>query len=114
MKRLVFVLPPMALLLLTGLSAGADDMKMDMPMHSKTAIQNHPGTGTINSVDARAGKINLTHGPIASLGWPAMTMDFEVQDKALLIHLKPGQKVAFKLVEIHKGKYQISEITVVK
>lgn len=114
MKRMVFVLVPMVLLLLTALSAVAEDMKMDMPMDSKATIQNHQGKGTINSVDAKAGKINLTHEPIASLGWPAMTMDFEVQDKTLLIHLKPGQKVAFRLIEVHKGKYQIGEITVVK
>jgi Cu(I)/Ag(I) efflux system membrane fusion protein len=65
-------------------------------------------------VDIKAGKINLSHGPIASLDWPGMTMDFEVQDKALLTNLKRGQKVAFKLIEVRKGKYVISEIAVVK
>jgi Cu/Ag efflux protein CusF len=41
-------------------------------------------------------------------------MDFDVQDKALLTNLKPGQKVTFKLVEPRKGKYVISEIAVIK
>jgi Cu/Ag efflux protein CusF len=43
-----------------------------------------------------------------------MTMDFDVQDKDSLTKLKPGQKVTFKLIEARKGKYVISEITVVK
>lgn len=74
----------------------------------------HQGRGTVNSVDAKAGKVNLNHEPIQSLDWPGMTMNFEVQDKAALSKLKPGQKVAFKLIEVRRGKYAISEITVVK
>jgi len=113
-KHNTFVLIPLALLALTALPAAADDMPMTMPMDGKAVTETHQGKGTINSVDAKAGKINLTHGPIASLGWPGMTMDFDVQDKALLANLKPGQKVAFKLIEARKGKYVVSEITGVK
>jgi Cu(I)/Ag(I) efflux system periplasmic protein CusF len=113
-KRNTFILIPLALLALTAIPAVAEDMNMTMPMDSKAPTLSHQGKGTINSVDAKAGKINLSHEPIASLDWPAMTMDFEVQDKASLTNLKPGQKVTFKLIEARKGKYVISEITVVK
>lgn len=74
----------------------------------------HQGRGTVNSVDAKSGKINLNHEPIQSLDWPGMTMDFDVQDKAALSKLKPGQKVAFSLIEARRGKYLISQISVVK
>lgn len=74
----------------------------------------HQGRGTVNGVDAKAGKVNLNHEPIQSLGWPGMTMDFDVQDKTALSKLKPGQKVAFKLIEVRRGKYLISEIAIVK
>ena len=87
---------------------------MMTPMDGKVATQEHQGKGTINSVDAKAGKLNITHEPITTLGWDGMTMDFEVQDKAVLANLKKGQKVTFKLVEARKGKYVISEITPVK
>ena len=87
---------------------------MIMPMDGKAVTESHQGKGTINSVDAKAGKINLSHEPIPSLDWPGMTMDFDVQDKGSLTKLKPGQKVTFKLIEARKGKYVISEITVVK
>jgi Cu(I)/Ag(I) efflux system periplasmic protein CusF len=113
-KRRTFVLIPLALFALIALPAAAEDMNMTMPLDSKALTQIHQGKGTINSVDAKAGKINLSHEPIASLDWPAMTMDFDVQDKALLTNLKPGQEVTFKLIEPRKGKYVISEITVIK
>jgi Cu(I)/Ag(I) efflux system membrane fusion protein len=110
MKHLILI--PLALFSLSSLPACAEDMHMNMNNHA--AAQSHEGSGTVNSVDAKASKINLTHGPIASLDWPGMTMDFEVQDKAVLSNLKPGQKVKFKLVEPRHGKYVISEITVAK
>lgn len=114
MKRTASFFLPLALLTLTVLPAAADDTRMIMPMDGKAVTETHQGKGKINSVDVTAGKINLSHEPIASLDWPGMTMDFEVQDKSSLNKLKPGQKIAFKLIEIRKGKYVISEITVVK
>jgi Cu/Ag efflux protein CusF len=108
------VLIVFALFALTALPAAADETRMDMPMDGKIITEIHQGKGKINSVNIKAGKLNITHGPIASLDWPGMTMDFEVQDKAKLAKLKAGQKVAFTLIETSKGKYVISEITVVK
>lgn len=35
-------------------------------------------SGTINSVDPATGKANITHGPMADIGMPGMTMDFEI------------------------------------
>jgi Cu(I)/Ag(I) efflux system protein CusF len=113
-KHDTFALITLALLTLASLPAAAEDMRMTMPMDGKAVAETHQGKGKVNSVDAKAGKINLTHEPIASLGWQGMTMDFDVQNKDALTKLKPGQKVAFKLIEVRKGKYEISEITVVK
>jgi Cu(I)/Ag(I) efflux system protein CusF len=76
--------------------------------------QNHKGQGTVNRVDANAGKINMTHGPIPSLKWPGMTMDFTVKDRQALAGLKAGQKVEFKLGEQPKGQYVITEIVPAK
>jgi Cu(I)/Ag(I) efflux system membrane fusion protein len=50
--------------------------------------------GTVEEVDAAAGRIRLTHGPIPSLSMPGMTMGFKV-DPALLKGLAPGQAVEF-------------------
>jgi Cu(I)/Ag(I) efflux system membrane fusion protein len=105
---------PLAFLASTAIPAAAEDSRIIMPMDGKAVTDIHQGKGKINSVNVKAGKINLSHEPIANLGWPAMTMDLEVQDKALLTGLKPGQKVIFKLIEARKGQYVVSEITVVK
>lgn len=109
-----FVLIALALLTVTPLPASAVDEHVIVPMDGKAVADSHHGKGMINSVDAKAGKINMSHEQIPSLHWAAMTMDFEVQDKAILNKLKKGQKVSFSLVEVSKGKYVISEITVVK
>lgn len=74
----------------------------------------HQGQGTVNRVDAQAGKLNMTHGPIPSLKWPGMTMDFTVKDKRVLGGVKPGQKVEFKLSEQSRGQYVITDIAPAK
>jgi len=53
------------------------------------------GTGVITGIDRDAGTLTLKHQPIASLGWPAMTMDFKATPPSLLEGLKVGQKIAF-------------------
>jgi Cu/Ag efflux protein CusF len=76
----------------------------------KTELQAHQGSGTVHKVDANAGKINITHGPIESLGWPGMTMDLPVKNKADLAKIKPGQSVTFVLEKDTKGQYVITEL----
>ena len=60
-------------------------------------VPTHHGKGTVNSVDITAGKVNLSHEPIESLGWKNMTMGFPVETPALLKNLKPGEQVEFDL-----------------
>ena len=100
-------------------SAYADDAMHNMPgmeghvmpsAKEKTQdAQIHRGQGTVNSVDVAAGKLNLTHGPITSLGWKSMTMDFSAQTPALLKNLKPGAPVEFEL-QNSGGAYLITRI----
>ena len=54
------------------------------------------GVGQVKAVDAKAGTITLHHGPIAALGWPAMTMSFKAAPDVLKA-AKPGQAVKFTL-----------------
>ncbi len=71
--------------------------------------QTYEGTGVVKKVDASKAKVTLKHEPIKPLNWPAMTMDFPVQDKAGLANLKPEQPVKFELQE-QKGTYVITRI----
>lgn len=74
------------------------------------AQSTHSGTGVVKKVDAPRSAVTLAHDPIKSLNWPAMTMEFQVRDKAGLAKLKPEQKIEFELVEEKKGSYVISRI----
>jgi Cu(I)/Ag(I) efflux system protein CusF len=66
------------------------------PGMSSEVAKTAEGVGQIKSVDAKAGSVTLHHGPIASLGWPAMTMTFKAAPDALRA-AKPGQTVKFTL-----------------
>ena len=67
-------------------------------------------TGTVKKVDAAKRTLNLSHGPIPAVNWPAMTMDFAVAPDVDLSALKPGQQVEFKM----KGSGMTYTITEVK
>jgi Cu/Ag efflux protein CusF len=51
--------------------------------------------GEVRKVDKNAAKITLKHGTIPNLDMDAMTMVFQVKDKALLDKVKAGDKVRF-------------------
>jgi len=68
----------------------------------------HRAEGTVDEVDAKAGTVSLSHGPVASLKWPAMTMEFKVANPSLVQALKPGAKVEVEFVERQPGEWVIT------
>jgi Cu(I)/Ag(I) efflux system periplasmic protein CusF len=68
------------------------------------------GTGTVNSVDAAAHKVNVSHGPIPTIGLPAMTMDFSVGPSVDLSAVKPGTRIKFDMEQAQDGSYVIQSI----
>lgn len=74
------------------------------------AAVGHKAEGTVDGLDLKAGTVSLTHGPVATLKWPAMTMEFKAANAALLNGLKPGQAVAFEFVERKPGDYVVTSI----
>ncbi|HET9700689.1 MAG TPA: copper-binding protein [Burkholderiales bacterium] len=79
-------------------------------VHLVQKAATHKGEGTVLKVDAAAGKFNMSHGPIPSLNWPAMTMDFQVKDKAILKDIKPGQKVEITIVQESRIDFYVTQI----
>jgi len=75
-----------------------------------TAAQTYRGQGKVATVDAKAGTVEIEHGPIASLNWPAMTMEFRARDKSKLGGLKPGQSVEFEISQPKAGEFLIESI----
>lgn len=74
------------------------DMK-NMDPGKKAQGTLHKGVGTVKKVDPAKGTVTLAHGPIKSLNWTAMTMDFTVKDKALFDKLQADKKVEFEFVQ---------------
>jgi RND family efflux transporter MFP subunit len=93
---------------LTGLSA-APDLAKSGSVQAKAAVGHH-GEGTLDAVDAAAGSVTITHTPIASLGWPGMTMDFTLANASLGGKLKAGSPVRFEFVERKPGEWLITKL----
>jgi Cu(I)/Ag(I) efflux system membrane fusion protein len=70
----------------------------------------HHGEGRVDSIDLSAGTVSLEHGPVASLKWPAMTMEFKLANPTLAGALKPGAQVSFEFVERGQGEWVITAL----
>jgi len=86
------------------------------PVEQKPALPatvGHQAQGTLEAVNAD-GTVSITHGPIASLGWPGMTMDFELANSSLAQGIKPGSVITFELVERGEGVWVITRMQAAK
>ena len=81
------------------------------PGAAAPASVGHKAEGRVDGIDLQAGTLSLEHGPVASLKWPSMTMEFKAANSGLLAGLKPGQAVSFEFVERAPGEYVVTAIT---
>lgn len=72
------------------------------------AITEHEGTGRIEAVNSDG--LTLSHGPIPSLHWSAMTMDFAAPPTGLPKGLKPGDRVRFRFHLDQDGTAVLSSV----
>ncbi|WP_114970733.1 efflux RND transporter periplasmic adaptor subunit [Rhodoferax ferrireducens] len=91
---------------------GAAPKAGDKAEQSPPAVKGsgHQAEGTVGSIDVQAGTLRLNHGPVASLKWPAMTMEFKAANESLLKDLKPGAKVAIEFVERQPDEWVITRV----
>ena len=75
-----------------------------MRMHD---VKLHEGTGVVESVGS--GDITISHGPIPSIGWGAMTMTFALAKPEMAASIKQGDKVHFGFMQ-HKDRYVIQSL----
>ncbi|WP_323054904.1 copper-binding protein [Dechloromonas sp. A34] len=64
----------------------------------------------MTAVDAATGGVTISHGPVASLNWPAMKMDFVLANPSLVAGLKPGAAVEFEFVERQAGEWVVTSV----
>lgn len=66
------------------------------------------GEGVINALDVQKSKVNVTHKPIESIGWPEMKMDFAVLKPIDLSAFATGERVHFLLKAEKDKSYSIA------
>lgn len=65
-------------------------------------------TGKIKKVDAKAGKVTISHGPLVNLDMPGMTMVFRADD-AMVAKMSEGQDIEFVANRV-QGKLTVTQI----
>ncbi|HCI14082.1 MAG: efflux transporter periplasmic adaptor subunit [Gallionellales bacterium GWA2_60_142] len=79
------------------------------PAQPKPATVGHQAQGTLEAINAD-GTLSITHEPIKSLGWPGMTMDFELSNSSLAQGIKPGSAISFEIVNRGEGEWVITKL----
>jgi Cu(I)/Ag(I) efflux system protein CusF len=112
MKTLALVLG-MTLATCSGIAQAAthehDMSQHQMAMQMASSESGHEGVGVLKAVNAKAGKVQISHEAIADLGWPPMTMWFAVRDP-LPRDIKVGDGVRFELMQGAKNQWVIVRI----
>lgn len=94
---------------LGGLTAAAAPAAGAAPSVA-TKSASHQAAGTLDAVDAKTGTVTVTHGPVASLKWPGMTMDFMLANPSLTQKIKPGSAISIEFVERKPGEWVITKM----
>lgn len=96
-------------LLATGTAARAASHEHHHDTAMQQAATTYVGTGVLKSVNAKDGKVQIAHEPIAELDWPAMTMWFTLREP-LPKSLKTGDAVRFEMMQGEKKQWVIEKI----
>jgi len=100
----------------TAFQAGANDSHMHHAMSgAKPAAAASAAwtAGEVRSIDKAAGKLTIRHGAMPKFDMPPMTMAYRVKDKAMLDHLKPGDKIKFDVDGVG-GEFTVLQLEKVK
>jgi Cu(I)/Ag(I) efflux system membrane fusion protein len=85
-------------------------------LESRVAVaENRPAppvyaSGRVEDVDRRERRVRISHGPIEVLGWPSMTMVFDVRPGVDLGATEVGQDIRFELEQEHAGEYVLARV----
>jgi Cu(I)/Ag(I) efflux system membrane fusion protein len=75
-----------------------------------TARVSHHAQGTLDDIDARTGRLLITHEPVKSLNWPTMTMEFVPANESLAKPYKPGAAIRFDFIERKPGEWVVTRM----
>lgn len=75
-------------------SAGSPDGTNGTGQGEQLTGEVHTGSGDITEIDGD--RVTISHGPVESIGWPAMTMTFQAESPDMLQGLNIGDPVDFQ------------------
>src|SRR5216683_2130089 len=92
-----------------NLKASATRMgEMPAPAGAQGTDVTHRGEGKVESIGKE--EVTISHGPIASLQWGAMTMGFKLPATGLPQGIAVGNSVSFEIRQAKDGTFQIASI----
>ena len=86
-----------------SMRASLTRMSNDETGDADTAVNKTPdvtkitGSGIIKTINSAEHKLNIQHDPIEELGWPSMTMDFQLAEDVNLDGVSPEDSIMFEL-----------------
>ena len=120
-RMIALLAAPLALAACDG-NQDTDRMSQDMPMSDDTVMpgempmidgamssQTAEASGVVTAIDNDAGTVTIDHGPVASLGWPAMDMGFAASEEQRA-SVAEGDRVGFTTQQ-KDGGYEILSMT---
>ncbi|MBU2408126.1 MAG: efflux RND transporter periplasmic adaptor subunit, partial [Gammaproteobacteria bacterium] len=75
---------------------------------STPATATHRAEGKVESVDQDG--VTISHGPVATLKWPAMTMGFAKPKPTAFPEIKPGDRIRFEFKEGGPTGYELKSV----
>lgn len=110
MKKLSQIATVLAIVV--GLNApvvSAADENQHSHQAEKKEVMIHAVVNSINSTDRM---VNISHGPIKDLSWPAMTMDMKVAQNVDMDVFHKGEEIMVSLSRDGKGIFEIVKVMV--
>ena len=75
---------------------------------AQAGAQSHRAEGKLERIGHH--DLTISHGPVPSLKWGPMTMDFNAPAAGLPPGLKPGDAIAFEFVQSPQGSFDVTKI----
>jgi Cu/Ag efflux protein CusF len=69
----------------------------------------HSTVGVVERINQEKGTVTLSHDPVGSLLWPAMTMRYTLQYKSMADQFAEGERVQFDFIK-DKAEYVITSL----
>ena len=96
---------------LLGVAQDADGMYGLVSLEIRSPAKPKVWTrGTVNNVLTGENKVNISHDPIAELGWPSMTMDFSLLESVSESDFVQGQTIEIGLAKDAEGTFAIGAV----